>query len=277
VAGAEAATQSKQTETKTRPRTSTPEVAGMGTVALPYVPSGPLANLPNARMRQEAILNLQRWGGNAMVQRLLQREGDPEEELPPPAPVPPTHVDLEPTQVEGLNEGGDGEAEAGREIKLEGKTDATFNKGGTGDTSDMKTEPGKGCAGCPPENCVHVSGTLIVNYHVDTKITMPGMPDGLSPCEQGKVTDFLENKLMPHEQEHVAEFEQYNGTTERQYSFTACRGKVDAKIAAMVKEEADKREETVQAASDKLDPYKEQIDFSSCYEEEEGEEEEVAP
>jgi hypothetical protein len=208
-------------------------------------------------MRHEALLNLQRWGGNAMVQRLLQREEQPEEELPP-EPVPEHSGQGDPLGIETVK---------GGTLQLEAETKGNFTKPPDYDTSDTKTEKGSSCAGCPPENCVHVSGTLTTTYTVTTKIFMPEIPGDMSECEKKKVKKALDEVLYPHELEHVAVFEQYNGTTERQYSFDTCRDAIPEKLKAMVTKEAGERKAAVMAENAKLDPFVVDVDLSECEEE----------
>jgi hypothetical protein len=257
VPAAEAATQSKQAETKSRQRPASPEIGALGTVSLPFMPSGPIANLPNLRMRHEALLNLQRWGGNAMVQRLLQREEQAEEELPPPEPVPEQSGEGDPLGFV---------VHKGSTISLEAETKADFTKPPDYKTSNTKTDRGTECAGCPPKNCVHVSGTLTTTYTVSTKIFMPEIPDNVSECERKKLQHAMDTVLYPHEQEHVKAFEQYNGTTERQYSFDTCKDAITEKLKAMVNEEAGKRKEKAEKDSAALDPFQVDVDLSECEE-----------
>lgn len=262
MAAAEPASKTHQAEPKTRPRANVAEVPLTGAMALPFMPAGPLAQLPNERMRHEAILNLQRWGGNAMVQRLLdrelQRQDEAEEPLPPPEPVPEQSGQGDPLGVV-VHKGGS--------IDLEAETKADFTKPPDYSTSDTKTTRGTQCAGCPPENCVHVSGTLTTTYTVTTKIYMPEMPDGLSPCETKKVRTAMDTVLLPHEKEHVAAFEQYNGTTERQYSFDTCKEAISDKLKAMVNKEAGERKAKAEKDSAALDPFVVNVDLDECEEE----------
>jgi hypothetical protein len=268
--GAEPATKARQPESKSRARSAAPEVAAPGALALPFVPFAPIASLPSERMRHDALLNLQRWGGNAMVQRLLeheaQRQEEPVEEEAEPEPVPETSGQGDP-QGEVVHKAGT--------LSLEAETKANFDKPPDYSTSNTATAKGSKCAGCPPANCVHVSGTLTTVYTVTTKIFMPEIPDNLSECEKKKVQAALDGTLYPHELEHVAAFEQYNGTTERQYAFDTCRDAIPEKLKAMVNKEAGERKKQAEADSAKLDPFVVDVDLDDC--EEKKEEEAPAP
>ena len=152
----------------------------------------------------------------------------------------------------------------GGPFSVHGKTDATFD-GGTGKMLNQKARPSKTCSDCPEGECMHVTGTLQVTYHVDVQVTMPDVPDGLNACEEAKVRQFINTTLRAHENEHVRRFKTYDGTKNIPVDITAC-GKDDAttQIQAMHDADEQKRQADAQALSDAIDPFTKSIDLSDC-------------
>jgi hypothetical protein len=148
-----------------------------------------------------------------------------------------------------------------RTIRIHGRTRARFN-GGSFRTVNVVTEPGVGCEGCRARNCVHVTGSVVIDYHVTTSVTLPPIPRGLTPCQRERVQEAIDNVIAPHEAEHVAAFEQYNGTTEQPFDLTLCRNRFPAAIRSMVRQEETPRRAEAQAASDALDPFETEVDLN---------------
>jgi hypothetical protein len=153
---------------------------------------------------------------------------------------------------------------SGGAFSVHGKTDATFD-GGTGKMVNQKATPSKTCTDCPEGQCMHVTGTLQVTYHVDVVVTMPGVPDSLNACEEAKARQFINTTLRDHENEHVRRFKTYNGTKAIPISITAC-GESDATSEVQAVHDADeqKRQSDAQALSDAIDPFTKSIDLSDC-------------
>lgn len=149
-------------------------------------------------------------------------------------------------------------------FSVHGKTDATFD-GGTGKMVNQKASPSKTCTDCPEGQCMHVTGTLQVTYHVDVTVTMPDVPDGLNACEEAKVRQFINTTLRDHENDHVRRFKTYNGTKNIPVNITAC-GQDDAtsQVQAMHDADEQKRQSDAQALSDAIDPFTKSIDLSDC-------------
>jgi hypothetical protein len=154
---------------------------------------------------------------------------------------------------------------ANGQINLHGRTNATFD-GGSFTVRDLVTEPGTECRGCGPRQCVHVTGTIVANYHVVTRVTLPPIPrrPRLTECQREAVQNFIDNVLAPHEQDHVVAFEQYNGTTETPFDLTLCRPRVDQTIRAMFRAEERQRRADARAASAALDPFVRDIEGLDC-------------
>ena len=149
-------------------------------------------------------------------------------------------------------------------FSVHGQTDATFD-GGTGKVVNQKVGKSKSCEDCEEGQCMHVTGTLQVKYHVDVQVTMPDVPDGLNACEEGKVRQFINTTLRAHENEHVRRFSTYNGTKNIPLNVTGC-GESDIKDQVQALHDADeqKRQANAQALSDAIDPFTKSIDLSDC-------------
>ena len=152
----------------------------------------------------------------------------------------------------------------GGAFSVHGTTDATFD-GGTGKMLNQKATPSKTCTDCPEGQCMHVTGTLAVSYHVDVVVTMPDVPDGLNACEEAKARQFINTTLRDHENDHVRRFKTYNGTKNIPVNITAC-GESDATSQVQTLHDADeqKRQGDAQALSDAIDPFTKSIDLSDC-------------
>jgi hypothetical protein len=141
-----------------------------------------------------------------------------------------------------------------KNVTFNGKTEGTFD-GGVGQTKNLKGVPGKDCSGCDPAECVHVTGSLIITYHVSTTVTIPDVPDGLTPCQEKRVRDAINNKIKPHEDQHVSAFNTYNGTVTLPINFNGCKADLNAHVQAMHDAHAVARESAARAKSAALDPF----------------------
>ena len=219
------------------------------------------------------MLQLQRWLGNSCVagilesqrsaiprraitgERLITRQTDePSQEQVAVDPVPPVSIIGEPHEVI---------AYAGApNIRLRGVTRAKFD-GGKSRTENLVTEPGAGCRGCRGKNCVHVTGTVVTEYHVSTTVTLPKASSfrRLTECQRQRVQDAINNVLAPHEQEHVDAFETYNGTTEQPFDLNLCRNQLPGVVKRMVRAEEKPRRAAAKAASAALDPFNFDVDL----------------
>lgn len=226
---------------------------------------------PTSRsIRQASLLSIQRRQGNGFVRRMLAnapalqlpvfRQDETGEEPEPIEPLP---------DVEGQGEEHEAVAFGGDSIELRGRANAEYN-GGSYHTENVATERGEGCASCGRGNpCIHVTGSLVTDYSVETEISLPTVPSGLTPCQTIRAQEFIDSVLEPHEREHVAAFEQYNGSTSRPIDMTICRLGFESAITSMVEREEVPRRAAAQGASDALDPFNRQVDLD-CEEETEG-------
>lgn len=147
-------------------------------------------------------------------------------------------------------------ANFGQTVRLQGRTDATFD-GGRFRTENVRIHSAEKCAECGGKERVHVTGEIVATYHVRTRVTLPDPASfsGLTECQRQRVRDAINNVLAPHEQQHVTEFEAYNGTTRTPFDLTLCRSEFDGTIQSMFEGEERTRRASAQAASDALDPF----------------------
>jgi hypothetical protein len=227
-----------------------------------------MAHSVTAIQRQQLVLQLQRQWGNHRVARILEAERSATsgrvpniirqaDSMPPEEtvePIPPVSITGEPHEVV---------AYAGApSVRLRGVTRAKFD-GGKSRTENLVTEPGSGCRGCRGKNCVHVTGTVVTEYHVTTTVTLPKASSfrRLTPCQRERVQDAIDNILAPHEQDHVDAFETYNGTTEQPFDLNLCRGQLPRAVKKMVRDEERPRRAAAKAASAALDPFNFNVDL----------------
>lgn len=149
----------------------------------------------------------------------------------------------------------------GQSLTIQGRTDAAYD-GGSFATQGVSAARAQGCQ-CTGSPCVHVTGTLTARYAVTTTVTLPSVADypALSACQRQRVQTAIDTVLAPHEQQHVAAFRQYDGTTSRPFDLTLCRGEFDAAIRGMFQAEERARRQAAQSASDALDPFHFDVDL----------------
>lgn len=234
----------------------------------PHYNSGPVHGLfvpsPEPLAEQESLASVSEQRQGQVFSNVLEvdqeQEGVAQTGVSPAQEVlPALEGEGEPTHVAEFNRRGP--------LRLRGRTDATFD-GGSFRTENTMVEAAHGCSGCPRTECIHVTGTLVATYSVQTTVTLPRVSDfpGLTPCQQRRVQDAIENILAPHEQQHVAALETYNGTTRRAFDLTICRGRFDITIRRMFLTEERARRGAARAASAALDPFHVDVDLT-CEEE----------
>jgi hypothetical protein len=152
---------------------------------------------------------------------------------------------------------------SGGAFSVHGQADATFD-GGTGKMLNQKVQKSTACKDCP-DDCMRVTGTLSVTYHVDVAVTLPDVPDGLNACEEAKVRQFINTTLRAHENEHVRRFKTYNGTKAIPINLTGCsESDVQAQVQALHDADEQPRQAAAQALSDAIDPFTASVDLSKC-------------
>ncbi len=146
-------------------------------------------------------------------------------------------------------------------VRFTGETKADFD-GGVGQTKDLKAIPAKKCSGCTPSDCVTVTGTLEVTYQVTTSVSIPDVPEGLTPCQHQRVKDAIDNKIVPHEQKHVEAYESYNGTKAIPINYTGCKDGIQAYVQKLTDTDSFARKAAAKAKSKALDPFFVNVDLN---------------
>jgi hypothetical protein len=144
----------------------------------------------------------------------------------------------------------------GRRLDAETSANYSFN------FSHVNTcVPASGCSDCDDASCQRCTGTVTATYTSNPTITLPTVPDDLTPCQQERVRDAIDNQLAPHEEEHATAFRTYNGTSSRSFDITGCAGTLDDAVEAMANAEEAPRRAAATALSDALDPFFINIDL----------------
>jgi len=145
-------------------------------------------------------------------------------------------------------------------VTLRGRTDASFSNSFR--TTNVRTAPATGCD-CAGGDCVSVTGTVESTFTVTTRVTLPSVNDfpDLTPCQRQRVRDGINNVLAPHERQHVAAFQAYNGTVRTPFDLTICRSDFNSRIQSLHDSVESARRSSAQAASDALDPFEFVVDL----------------
>jgi hypothetical protein len=153
------------------------------------------------------------------------------------------------------------EATSEVEGALHGKTTARYN-GGRWRIARERAASGQSCD-CPPRTrCLHLTSDLVSTYAVTVRISMPGVPSGLTLCQQRRVRDFLRDVLRPHEDDHARRFRTYNGRTVIPLDLTGCgSAELRAQVAAIHDAEAAQRQADADALSAEVDPFTREVDL----------------
>ncbi len=153
--------------------------------------------------------------------------------------------------------------EGSTSIHLHGKTVANYDNG-TGTTKNLKFKRAKDCSGCPDSNCIIVSGILALTFKAHPTITLPAPSEyaHLKPCQRKRVKKWIKNILTPHEKQHKAAFEKYNGTVNKPFKMKVCKEDWNGDLLQPIHEKEDKRRKKIaNDASDDLDPFITNIDL----------------
>ncbi len=149
-------------------------------------------------------------------------------------------------------------------IHLHGKTVANYDNG-TGTTKNLKYTKAKGCTSCPDNDCITVSGILALSFKAHPGITLPSPSEyaHLRPCQRKRVKAWIKNVLLPHEKQHKAAFEKYNGNINKPFKMTICKEEWNADLLQPIHEKEDQRRKKIaNDASDALDPFITNIDLN---------------
>jgi hypothetical protein len=235
-----------------------------------------------------AVVRLQRLAGNSSVSQLLarnERRAEPHRELTPhlvaqrdgdePAPAAQTEsseaevgqeISVPAITVDGNPGSDDGEGGCDN-LSLHGNTHADFDGGPGSTVTNQKASISKGCdPACGPDvKCINLTGTLVSAYKATVQVNMPDMPGGLTECEQGKVQDFLDKVLLPHEKDHEKRLKTYDGKTQLPVNITGCgMDDLTSKVEKMHLDEDAKRQDAARKLSKAIDPFRRTVDCSGC-------------
>lgn len=144
-------------------------------------------------------------------------------------------------------------------VDLEALTTAGYHKG-AGSVANEKTSKGSDCDGCD-DDCVNITGTLRVPFKVNTKINLPTVPGGLSPCQRRRVSAAINGPLLTHERQHVKAFETFNGTGSLPVSYHGCQSGYTSYLADLADQEFQSRQSAADAKSAALDPFTVPVDL----------------
>lgn len=179
-------------------------------------------------------------------------EGEGAEGLPAVESVAPISGESEPEEeVEDY----------ARSRRLTGRTTARFRSSFT--TTDGFMEPATGCRGCNRRNpCVRATGTLVSTFVVTTRVRLPQVPRGLTPCQRERMQDAITNVIAPHEQMHVDAFNTFNDTISTPFDMTICRNSLTSRLRAMHNAMHNQRRAGARALSRSLDPFHVDVDMN---------------
>jgi hypothetical protein len=120
-------------------------------------------------------------------------------------------------------------------------------------------EQARDCSGCIPQECVRCSGSLVVTYQSSPIVRLPSIPPRLRrilrPCQLRIVQDAIDTILAPHERQHEAALNTYNGTTRRSYNITGCRSEIESTIQGLISTEEQTRRSAALTLHHALDPF----------------------
>ncbi|HHM20563.1 MAG TPA: hypothetical protein ENJ20_00945 [Bacteroidetes bacterium] len=153
----------------------------------------------------------------------------------------------------------------GQQLELRGRTNADYNNSWA--VVNENSQHSSGCEGCEDRDCFDYSATVRSTFRVTTRVTLPDMAQysQYSPCQQQRIRNAITNVLAPHEQQHVAAFETYNGTVDTPITLKGCRNQLASAVrqrAITTHEGVERtRRNNAQAASDALDPFVFNVDL----------------
>lgn len=148
-------------------------------------------------------------------------------------------------------------------IHLHGKTEAHYDNG-IGNVINQKATRAKDCPGCDDNSCIIWSGIFQLTFLASPTIALP-LPSEyahLRPCQRKRVRAWIQNVLLPHENQHKAAFEKYNGTVNKPFSMKICQTERSSELVQHIHDtENTRRKNIANTASDALDPFHTNIDL----------------
>ena len=148
----------------------------------------------------------------------------------------------------------------GKSVSFSAETKADFD-GGVGATSALKAMPAKDCEGCEAGECMTVTGKFTITYSVSTSVELPGVPEGLTPCQAKRVEAAINGPLAAHEQKHVSAFNLYNGKVTLPINYKGCKSGIEPYLQNLNDVDGEARKASVSAKSKALDPFFVNVDM----------------
>jgi len=155
----------------------------------------------------------------------------------------------------------------GGSISLHGRTDANYDhaKPIPAPFPSSVTVTTNSVKGTP---VFSANGTFDVTFKANPNITLPNVPSGLTECQEKAVRAFINGPLAAHEQDHANAFTtNYDGTFTANVNVKNIKDTPDQRQRAMenpVQKEDVARVTKANAASKKLDPWKQTIPGLDC-------------
>jgi hypothetical protein len=157
----------------------------------------------------------------------------------------------------------------GQQISLHGTTDANYNHGRPVPAPfPSGVTVTTGTVGKQKQAVFSANGTFDVTFQANPSVTLPSVPNGLKPCQEEAARKFINGPLAAHEQDHVKAFkDNYDGTFTASVNVSNILDTPEMRKRAMenpVNTEDQQRTSTANAASAKLDPWKQTIPGMDC-------------
>ena len=195
-----------------------------------------------------------------------------------------TPREIEDISAECQTQNGVGHGE-GKSIKLHGLTSSNYNHAkpipepfpSSVNVTERKVKVSK----TQEQDVFDAKGTFDVTFASNPTISLPTVPDGLTPCQVKAVQAFISGPLSNHEDAHKAAFEtNYDGTFTASVNVSGIKDTPEMRKRAMenpVMTEDQRRANAGNAASKALDPWTETVSGLNCKEPEKKKEETPAP
>ena len=184
---------------------------------------------------------------------------------------PPRDIEDISAECQTKNSVGHGE---GKSIKLHGLTTSNYDHAkplpAPFPSGVVVTERKVKVSKTVEQDVFDAKGTFDVTFASKPSISLPTVPDGLTPCQTKAVQAFIDGPLTSHENDHKAAFEDnYDGTFTATVNVSNIQDTAENRKRALenpVMAEDKRRADLANAESKKLDPWKETVSCLDCKE-----------
>lgn len=184
---------------------------------------------------------------------------------------PPRDIEDISAECQTKNSVGHGE---GKSIKLHGLTTSNYDHAkplpAPFPSGVVVTERKVKVSKTVEQDVFDAKGTFDVTFASKPSISLPTVPDGLTPCQTKAVQAFIDGPLTSHENDHKAAFEDnYDGTFTVTVNVSNIQDTAENRKRALenpVMAEDKRRADLANAESKKLDPWKETVSGLDCKE-----------